>query len=202
MGAAHFVLVGYSSAREESLGEWLAASALVEGIHTSAAREISRGELSPAGPVVGWRMIASNGRELARSVGVFGSEEEAEHSLSVMRAAAALLELHPVAARSPRRVGWCGTAEGLPLLMSARWYESRAVARNAGDLTLRTLRDSRDTPIERRITARAFRPADSVSTTLPTDEERGYRVGAEARISTTNTSVSPARSSSLISPAP
>ena len=72
MSAPHFVFVGYASSAEQALGEWLASSALVEGIHSA---EPPRPGAMLAGhsarPVIGWRMIAANGRELARSVGMF-----------------------------------------------------------------------------------------------------------------------------------
>ena len=148
MSTAHFVFVGYASFQEVSLGEWLALSDLVLGIH-SAVPVAPEGLAPPSmQPVIGWRMIAANGRELARSVGVFTSERDAEHHVLLVQASAAELEFHPVAARSPRGVGWCATAVGRPLLMSARWYESRIVARNAAALTRRTLIDGLAAPLE------------------------------------------------------
>ena len=156
MGAAHFVLVGYASSRERSLAGWLACSELVEGIHSGVSTQAHAREASSpsTGPVVGWRMIASNGRELARSVGVFRSERDAEHHVLLVQTAGADLEFHPVAARSPRGAGWCATAEGRPLLMSARWYESRVVARNAAALTRRTLTEGLAAPLEHGMTLR------------------------------------------------
>ncbi len=155
MGGAHFVFVGYASAGEGALSEWLASSALVEGIHSAVPPEPAAAlALHSTQPVVGWRMIASNGRELARSVGVFPSERDAEHHLLLVQASGADLEFHPVAARSPRGVAWCATARGRPLLMSARWYESRVVARNAAALTRRTLIEGLAAPLEHRMPLR------------------------------------------------
>ncbi|WP_424022841.1 hypothetical protein [Microbacterium sp.] len=157
VGAAHFVVVGYASSGERALGEWLASSALVEGIHSAVPPDPAANAVSASSstrPVVGWRMIASNGRELARSVGVFRSERDAEHHVRLVQASGAELEFHPVAARSPRGVGWCATAEGRPLLMSARWYESRVVARNAAALTRRTLIEGLAAPLEHGTTLR------------------------------------------------
>lgn len=141
MGSAHFVLVGFASSREAAIVDWRGAAEAV-GQLTSGDHATVAVLPSTAGAVVGWRLVASNSRVLARSTQFFGSEVEARSEIDALLRHADELSTRLVAAPSLRGFGWLGVASDHAPLMSARWYEGRAIAQNAARLVVRTIEEN------------------------------------------------------------
>ncbi len=141
MGSAHFVLVGFASPREAAIIDWRGAAEAVGQL--TAGDHVAVAVLPPtAGALVGWRLVASNSRVLARSTQFFGSEAEARTEIDVLLSHADELSTRLVAAPSLRGFGWLGVASDHAPFMSARWYEGRAIAQNAARLVVRTIEEN------------------------------------------------------------
>jgi hypothetical protein len=138
VGAAHFVLVDFASARDKSLAEWLRSAQLLQELRRQPGDLYGDdGLVPPVGPVFGWRLVAPNNRDLARSARFFGSDADALDAIEVLRAGAARMTTRLVVAPTFRGFGWDAALDATATLMCARWYEGRAIAQNAARIVTR-----------------------------------------------------------------
>lgn len=73
-------------------------------------------------PLVVWRLITGNHRELGRGVGLFPSYAAASENASAAQEAAHELVLTFVQSQLTREFGWYASLRGRPLLMASAWY--------------------------------------------------------------------------------
>lgn len=149
MAAAHFVLVDFASVRERALAEWRRSAQLLEELRWSPG-EGAAADLVPAdGPVYGWRLVALNNRELARSARFFASEDETLAAIDVLRAGADRILTRLVVAPTFRGFGWDAALDATATLMCARWYDSRVIAQNAARIVTRIVVEERPEAVPR-----------------------------------------------------
>ncbi|MEN2737835.1 hypothetical protein ABCS02_08600 [Microbacterium sp. X-17] len=140
MAAAHFVLVDFASGREKALAEWRRSAQLLQELRRQPGDAYGEDVLvPPVGPIFGWRLVAPNNRDLARSARFFGSEGDAAAAIEALRAGAARMTTRLVVAPTFRGFGWEAALDGAATLMCARWYEGRAIAHNAAKIVTRIL---------------------------------------------------------------
>ncbi|KTR83917.1 hypothetical protein NS220_18910 [Microbacterium testaceum] len=105
--------------------------------------ELAGGQLeaqaSPAGTSVVtfgvfgvWRLLATNNRELARCAAVFASPAAAVEAARQDQARVGQLQLTAVRGPSSTKHAWVLRSAGLPVMTTARWYESAGEASAAG----------------------------------------------------------------------
>lgn len=73
-------------------------------------------------PLVVWRLISGNHRELARGVGLFPSYEAAAAHATTVQRAATELAITFVQGRPSREFGWYASLRDRPVLMAGAWY--------------------------------------------------------------------------------
>jgi len=86
-----------------------------------------------------WRLHASNHRELARSVELYDSSLDARGHVAVIANNLSGLIRTTFSVTSARSTGWYVALDGVPVMMCARWYQSAAVAAQAGTRSLAAL---------------------------------------------------------------
>ncbi|MFH8249526.1 hypothetical protein ACH3VR_04065 [Microbacterium sp. B2969] len=128
MAAPSVVFAHFGASTDRALLAWRRASRAVFEAHAGAAPDESAGE--QAGRVY-WQLVAPNHREMARSTLLHASESDARaHAATLVRRASGLT-CHTFVAPAVRSIGWYLVDDDAPVVMGARWYESRTVAREA-----------------------------------------------------------------------
>ena len=73
-------------------------------------------------PLVVWRLISGNHRELGRGVGLFASYAAAAANATAAQRAAQELTITFVRSQTAREFGWYASLRGRPVLMASTWY--------------------------------------------------------------------------------
>ncbi|MDF2492878.1 MAG: hypothetical protein K0Q58_1456 [Microbacterium sp.] len=81
--------------------------------------------------------MSDNHRELARSCGLYPSEAAARDAAAGLLRRAAEIVVHSAPEPRMRTTGWFATIDDELVMLHARRYENRSVARNAGLLAAR-----------------------------------------------------------------
>ncbi len=131
--AGQLVYAHFSSPRDRGASEWMLRSI---DVLTVVAPGMSLPDPLGQDPLVGWRLVGHNNRELARSCGFHADEPAARAETAALIGARERLVATLVAVPRQRGVGWCFLLEDAPLAMSARRYENRATARSSAALVL------------------------------------------------------------------
>ncbi|MDQ1076131.1 MULTISPECIES: hypothetical protein [Microbacterium] len=79
-----------------------------------------------------WRLLATNNRELARCAAVYTSPAAAVAAARRDQSRAADLQLTAVRGPGSTKHGWILRSAGVPVVTTARWYESAGEAMAAG----------------------------------------------------------------------
>lgn len=79
-----------------------------------------------------WRLLATNNRELARCAAVYTSPAAAIEAARHDQSRAGELQLAAVRGPGSTKHGWILGSAGVPLVTTARWYESSGEAMAAG----------------------------------------------------------------------
>jgi hypothetical protein len=138
--SAQIVFARFPARSHRGAGDWLRAVNDVLAVHGSdLAGAVTVPEES--GPVVGWRLVSDNHREIGRGSRLVGSEHSALADARALLHRAGDLVVQCTSDPRPRTTGWFVTLDGELVMISARRYENRTVARNAGALSVRLMVD-------------------------------------------------------------
>ncbi len=138
--SARFFFARFTSAQQRAAVDWLRAVNELAPRHVGATTmSAASSVLPPDGSVVAWRMVSDNRREIARSCRLFASERDARADISPLFHGASELIVHASPAPRLRSTGWFVTLGPDVRMISARRYESRVTALNAGALAVRLL---------------------------------------------------------------
>lgn len=136
--SAQFVVARFPSVTHRAAVDWLRAVEDILSVHAGElVASVSTETLT--GPVAGWRLTSDNHREIARGALLFASERSArDHAVRLQENVAGLL-VHAAVEPRLRTTGWFATYHGELVMVGARRYENRSVARNAGALAVRLI---------------------------------------------------------------
>ncbi len=134
--SAHFLYARFPTAQHRTALDWMRAADDVIALHAERVRA-EPVDASHHGPVVGWRLMSDNHRELARSCGLFPGETLARADAGRLLRRAADVAVHSAPEPRMRTTGWFATIDDELVMLHARRYENRSVARNAGLLAAR-----------------------------------------------------------------
>jgi len=136
--SAQLVYARFPSPAHRAARDWMRAVDDVCDNHGGdlSARPESAG---PAGPIAAWRLVSDNHREIARGCRFFATERLARADAAVLLRHAPDLAVHPSVEPRLRTTGWFVTLDRRLVMIGARRYENRSVARNAGALAVRLL---------------------------------------------------------------
>lgn len=93
-----------------------------------------------AAPLLGWRLVSDNRREIARSCRLFTDEQALAANIRALVRDVEQLVVQTTHASRARGIGWFATCDGLLVMMGARRYEKRSGAENASELAMGALR--------------------------------------------------------------
>ncbi|MDQ1129045.1 hypothetical protein [Microbacterium sp. SORGH_AS_0888] len=136
--SAQFVVARFPSDTHRAAIDWLRAVDDIVSVHGGDLIVATRGE-PPSGAVAGWRLMSDNHREIARGAALFASERLAQAHAVRVRENVAGLAVHAAVEPRLRTTGWFATHDDELVMVGARRYENRSVARNAGALALRLI---------------------------------------------------------------
>lgn len=133
---AHFLYARFPTLQHRTALDWMRTASEILALHAERVHltTIDAGHL---GPVVGWRLMSDNHRELARSCGLYPSERAAHDAASILLARETDIVVHSAPEPRMRTTGWFATIDDELVMLHARRYENRSVARNAGLLAAR-----------------------------------------------------------------
>ena len=86
-----------------------------------------------------WRLIASNNRELARSWVAYSDFEAARTHVAHLQANVEALELSLVRGESASQYGWLASLNGVPVIMSGRWFGAASSSLQSASTTIAEL---------------------------------------------------------------
>ncbi|WP_438353966.1 hypothetical protein [Microbacterium sp. CJ88] len=137
---ARFLYARFPTAEQRAAVDWLHTVAEVaSGYAGSATVRMPAVQPLPSGPVVAWRLVSDNRREIARGCRLFASERDAHADITPLLREVRSLVVHAAPGPRIRSTGWFVTRDGELAMMGARRYENRSTALNAGALALRLL---------------------------------------------------------------
>jgi hypothetical protein len=133
---AHFLYARFPTLQHRTALDWMRTASEVLALH---AERVHLETIDPEhlGPVVGWRLMSDNHRELARSCGLYPSEQGAREAAGLLLTRASDVVVHSAPEPRMRTTGWFATIDDELVMLHARRYENRSVARNAGQLAAR-----------------------------------------------------------------
>jgi|EndMetStandDraft_8_1072994.scaffolds.fasta_scaffold57775_2 hypothetical protein len=134
--SAHFLYARFPTSEHRTALDWMRTADDVLALHAEHVRA-EPADTAHRGPVVGWRLMSDNHRELARSCGLFASEGLARANAGRLLRRADDLVVHSAPEPRMRTTGWFATIDAELVMLHARRYENRSVARNAGLLAAR-----------------------------------------------------------------
>ncbi|UIN29609.1 hypothetical protein [Microbacterium binotii] len=135
---AHFLYARFPERSHRSAVDWLRAVADVLAMHGDSVR-VTDAAAPVAGTVVGWRLLTENHRELGRSAQLAASEAAARADVARLIGVAHRLNVRSDPEPGLRTTGWFVVLDEEIIMIGARRYENRSVARNAGALAVRLL---------------------------------------------------------------
>jgi hypothetical protein len=133
---AHFLYARFPTLQHRTALDWMRTASEVLALHAERVH-VTAIDTDHAGPVVGWRLMSDNHRELARSCGLYASEQDAREAAGLLLTRSADIVVHSAPEPRMRTTGWFATIENELVMLHARRYENRSVARNAGLLAAR-----------------------------------------------------------------
>lgn len=138
--AAHFQLARFPSVQRRGAADWLRAVDDVLALH---GEDVVHRPASAVhgGAVVGWRLLSENHRELARGPRLTATERDARADVARVLRGAHALTVYAAPEPRLRTTGWFAVVDGELAFAGARRYENKSVARNAGALVVRLLRE-------------------------------------------------------------
>ncbi|MBZ4488650.1 hypothetical protein LQ938_05405 [Microbacterium sp. cx-55] len=134
--SAHFLYARFPTLQHRTALDWMRTASEVLALHAERVH-LHTIDAAHAGPVVGWRLMSDNHRELARSCGLYPSERGAHDAAGELLTRAADIIVHSAPEPRVRTTGWFATVDDELVMLHARRYENRSVARNAGQLAAR-----------------------------------------------------------------
>lgn len=134
---AHFLYARFPAASHRAALDWMRAVDDVVAEHPSV--QVAQPDDTHRGPVVGWRLVSENNREIARGCVLFSDERRARADSGVLMRAHEELVVHSAPAARARSTGWFATHGDVLVMTGARRYENRSAARNAGALAVRLI---------------------------------------------------------------
>jgi len=141
--AAQLVYARFPARAHRAALDWMRAVDDVLSVHAPDLGVVSIAE-PVDGAVVGWRLVSDNHREIARGCRFFASERAARSETASLVSAAADLVVHAAIEPRLRTTGWFVTRGDQLVMIGARRYENRSVARGSGALAVRLLSEMAD----------------------------------------------------------
>lgn len=135
---AHFLYARFPERSHRAAVDWLRAVADVLAMHGDSVR-VTDAAAPVSGTVVGWRLLTENHRELGRSARLAASEAAARADVARLIGVAHRLNVRSDPEPGLRTTGWFVVLDEEIIMIGARRYENRSVARNAGALAVRLL---------------------------------------------------------------
>ncbi|WP_243227247.1 hypothetical protein [Microbacterium sp. CIAB417] len=135
---AHFLYARFPARSHRAAADWLRSIEDVLALHGDTIR-VAAGVRNTAGAVIGWRLLTENHRELGRSAWLAAAEDAARADVARIVRSADRLVVHSDPEPGMRTTGWFVVLDGELIMIGARRYENRSVARNAGQLAVRLL---------------------------------------------------------------
>jgi hypothetical protein len=137
---ARFLYAQFPGADQRAAVDWLrTVDEVVSGYAGSAVVRLPESGVPPVGPVLAWRLVSDNRREIARGCRLFASERDARADIIPLLRGVSELVVHAAPGPRIRSTGWFVTRGGQVVMMGARRYENRSTALNAGALAIRLL---------------------------------------------------------------
>lgn len=135
------VLDTFRSEYDPMLRSWLLFRAQILGEADPVRQFVPRSESGAAEQGVHgvWRVLATNNRELGRCATLHPSPLAALADAESVAAAAEALTPSPVRGAQPMTHGWVLRRDGIPALMTSRWYESASEANAAAKAARKAL---------------------------------------------------------------
>ncbi|KAA9110988.1 hypothetical protein [Microbacterium rhizomatis] len=134
---AHFLFARFHSPDQRAAVDWLRNAEDIVADHSGVRAPES--DRSLAGPVLAWRLVSDNQREIARGCRLYRHERAAMADIAALLQSQPELEVRAATAARVRSTGWFVTRADELVMMSARRYENRSAARKAGALALRLI---------------------------------------------------------------
>lgn len=138
----HFLYARFPTAQDRTAVEWMRV--VDDVVMTFPALRTQRPDARHTGPVLAWRLLSENNREIARGGVLFATEGLARADTDRLMRAHRDLIVHPAPALHIRGTGWFATLGDELVMMSARRYENRSAARGAGALAVRLVSEMAD----------------------------------------------------------
>lgn len=135
---AHFLYARFPARSHRAAVDWLRAVDDVLALHGESVR-VAGGPTPADATVVGWRLLTENHRELGRSARLSASEAAARADVARLVGVAHRLSVRSDPEPGLRTTGWFVVLDEEIIMIGARRYENRSVARNAGALAVRLL---------------------------------------------------------------
>ncbi|WP_375384979.1 hypothetical protein [uncultured Microbacterium sp.] len=132
---AHFLFARFHSPDQRAAVDWLRSAHDIVADHTGVRAPQNDGPLT--GPVLAWRLVSDNQREIARGCRLYPHERAALTDIGLLLKSQSEFEVRAATAARVRSTGWFVTRGEELVMMSARRYENRSAARKAGALALR-----------------------------------------------------------------
>lgn len=139
---ARFLYARFAAGNQKSALDWVRTVdelALVFAASTEAAP--SHREQRTSDPLVTWRLVSENRREIARGCRLFRSEAPVHADILRLLRSVDELDVHTAPAPRLRSTGWFVTHGADLVMMGARRYEKRSAAEQAAALALRAVRE-------------------------------------------------------------
>ncbi len=134
---AHFLYARFPAAGHRAALDWMRA--VDDAVAAHPAVHVSHADERHAGPVVGWRLVSENNREIARGCVLHPNEQFARAETGALLRVHGELVVHAAPALRARSTGWLATYGDALVMTGARRYENRSAARSAGELAVRLL---------------------------------------------------------------
>lgn len=135
---AHFLYARFPARSHRSAADWMRAVDDAVAMHGDRYR-VARFEEGVGEAVSGWRLLTENHRELGRGTRFAASEAVIREDIRRIVRAADQLIVSASPETGLRTTGWFAVLEDEIVMIGARRYENRSVARNAGALAVRLL---------------------------------------------------------------
>jgi hypothetical protein len=144
MMPAHFLYARFPARSHRPAADWMRAVDDAAAMHRDRYR-VAPCEGGPGDAVSGWRLLTENHRELGRGTRFAVSEAAIRDDIHrIVRAADGLI-VWATPETGLRTTGWFAVLDDEIVMIGARRYENRSVARNAGALAVRLLQAMRVT---------------------------------------------------------
>jgi len=128
------VFVRFLTSHSPKLEPWVAHTGRVVGVASRSknSRDSTEG-------IVVWQLVSANNRQLARSIEVHDTFEDARASVTEVVAAGKELTVEMVSESGRGVYGWYASLKGKPVATCARWYVTDRDRRHSIELAMRSI---------------------------------------------------------------